>query len=231
MQGVWSDAHTMLIGYIRDALGEELPDDLVARAEENVVLSHPGQPDPVWTPPGDDTGLAQRLADPVIVVMEEVTPRWVEIRSAKGKLVTVIEVTSPANKTRSGRAAFERKLQLLLDGGVNVMEIDLIHGGYGARDIQSTTWPDEPCQIVVRRAHRPRFAEVYPCPLRQSLPAVRVPLRQGEADAALDLQPLIDRCYERGRYWMLPYHEPPPAPLAEEDLAWAQEILQTNKDA
>ena len=33
----WQDAHTMLIGYMRDALQERLPADLVARAEEAVV--------------------------------------------------------------------------------------------------------------------------------------------------------------------------------------------------
>src|SRR5881409_2685867 len=33
----WLDAHTMLIAYMRDALQERLPGDLVAGAEEQVV--------------------------------------------------------------------------------------------------------------------------------------------------------------------------------------------------
>jgi hypothetical protein len=33
----WRDAHTSLILYLRDALQERLPADLVARAEEEVV--------------------------------------------------------------------------------------------------------------------------------------------------------------------------------------------------
>jgi hypothetical protein len=36
-------------------------------------------------------------------------------------------------------------------------------------------------------------------PLRQRLPAIRVPLRRTDPDAALDLQVLIEQCYERGR--------------------------------
>jgi len=240
MQSVWSDVHTVLIGYIRDALGDELPDDLMARAEENVTLSSAVDPQPrkadvavlepwkqgarpVWTPESDPE-LADRVAEPMLVETDDVTPRWIEIRSAKGKLITVIEVTSPANKTRAGRTDFENKVRDLLSGGVNVMEIDLIRGGHGAKDFRTGKWPDETCQIIVNRPQRRRFAEVYACPLREPLPAVRVPLRPDEPDAALDLQPLINQCYSRGRYWMLPYEDAPQG-LSDEDLQWARSLL------
>jgi hypothetical protein len=198
LQGAWSDVHTMLIGYIRDTLGEELPDDLSARAEENVTLCSP---------------------------VEEVEPRWVEICSAKGKLITVIEVSSSWNKAPRGRRDFDLKLRGLVQGGVNVMEIDLIRGGCSAHDDRAS-WPQEPCQVIVTRAAEPGRREIYPCPLREPLPAVAVPLRVNEPDAALDLQPLIDRCYRLGRYWMLPYHEPPPGELTEADLDWARERVR-----
>ena len=237
----------MLIGYIRDALGEGLPDDLVARAEENVMLAatqeavsprrkadvavvetaeawRAGQTK-VWQPE-DDTNPTHRLAEPVLVELDDLTPRWVEIRSAQGRLVTVIEVLSPANKSRTGRTEFEKKLREYLQAGVSVMEIDLIRGGWCARDVRTSgSWPEEPCQIIVSRAHHPGFCEVYPCPLRQPLPAVRVPLRDGEPDAVLDLQPLVDRCYVGGRYWLLPYHQPPSPALTGDDLAWARDRL------
>lgn len=243
MQGVWSDMHTMLIGYIRDALGSELPDDLMARAEENGSLRDAGtetssRPDvavieseswkhgesPVWTPE-DDPQLADRVAKPVLVQIENITPRWVEIRSANGNLVTVIGVTSPANKSKEGRFAFEGKVRSLLRGGVNVMEIDLIRGGISSRDCHPGAWPSSPCSVVVNRRDRSDLSEVYPCPLRESLPAVRVPLRSGEKDAALDLQPLINRCYTNGRYWMLPYHEEAVPTLSDSDREWAKAIL------
>lgn len=47
MQTAWSDAHTRLISYISDALADELPDDLLARAEENVSLCGAGEDDGV----------------------------------------------------------------------------------------------------------------------------------------------------------------------------------------
>lgn len=39
MQRTWADVHTMLIGYIRDALAVELPEGLIARAEAGVSLA------------------------------------------------------------------------------------------------------------------------------------------------------------------------------------------------
>ncbi|MEM9825425.1 MAG: DUF4058 family protein [Planctomycetota bacterium] len=61
--------------------------------------------------------------------------------------------------------------------------------------------------------------DFYHCPLRQRLPVIGIPLRSGEADAALDLQPLVDRCYQTGRYWQLSKRAllPPPLPKAEQD--------------
>lgn len=247
MEQVWGDCHTKLISYICDALGEQLPDDLAAVAEVNVSLSGPleGEQDrrldvgfieneswkqgshSQWSPE-TDSGTTERLAEPVIVPLDEVTPRWVEIRSSKGKLITVIEVTSPANKSLAGRIFFEKKMEDLLHGGVNVMEIDLIRGGHTTRELVKGSWPDELYEVVVRRAGIPHHCEVYPCPLRKPLPAVGVPLRAGESDVVLDLQPLIDRCYQRGRYWLLLRYEEIPAALSEADLAWTREILKND---
>ena len=44
LQRKWSDVHTMLIGYIRDALSPELPPDLAAYAEERIALQAQGEP-------------------------------------------------------------------------------------------------------------------------------------------------------------------------------------------
>jgi hypothetical protein len=249
MQNVWHDLHVRLISYIADALCEELPEDLVARAEENVSLSgevgedeekQQRRPDvvvvddseswkhgvpPVWTPE-NDRGLADRVAKPVLVETQAPTPRWIEIRADSGDLITVIEVTSPANKTSSGRATFEQKVANFLHGGVSVMEIDLIRGGRAARDARIGNWPEDPCQIIVDRGSRTGLTEVYPCPLREPIPVVRVPLRRGEPDAALDVQALIDRCYARGRYWKLKYQQSPVPELGEADLIWAQARLR-----
>ncbi|MCB1226149.1 MAG: DUF4058 family protein [Verrucomicrobiales bacterium] len=121
---------------------------------------------------------------------------------------------------------FEKKIHDLLDGHVNVVEIDLLRGGLSARDQRHGTWPREPAQIIVSRADRRSTAEVYPCPLRQRIPAFYVPLRSHEHDVVLDIQPLLDECHRLGRYWQLRYDEPSAGPVSESDLAWAQGIAR-----
>jgi len=74
----------------------------------------------------------------------------------------------------------------------------------------------------------PRYArhEFYVLPLRERLPAIRVPLRRTDPDVALDLQILVNQCYERGRYERtIDYTKSPLPPLLEEEKIWAKEIL------
>jgi hypothetical protein len=69
--------------------------------------------------------------------------------------------------------------------------------------------------------------EVYPMPLRQRLPAVRVPLRPADPDVVLDLQALVDRAYRAGAYgWTLDYRAEPVPPLGPDDAAWADDLLR-----
>jgi hypothetical protein len=245
MQSRWSDIHTRLISYLCDQLAVTLPDDLVVVAEESIALEAPGQglegrkldvavsdteeswrsgERPHWQPEiSPET--AQRLADPVLIQVDPETARWVEIRSTSGELITVIEILSPSNKTSAGREKFDRKVAGLIRANVNVAEVDLIRGGISRGKDVSPHWPSSPGQIVVMRALSQGDYEVYPCPLRQPIPAVHLPLREGEADGVMDLQPLIDRCWAMGKYWTLKRSQPPSPPLAEEDLLWARERL------
>src|SRR5688572_23704073 len=110
----WQDAHTMLIAYIRDSLQEQLPADLVAGAEERLVTvgasEKPGtlRPDVRITQPWElkdeatmTTPQRVRAATatmPTFVLMDEPIERWVEIRDADGRLISVIELLSPSNK-------------------------------------------------------------------------------------------------------------------------------------
>ncbi len=245
VQRVWHDVHTMLIAYIRDAIFDNLPPDLTARTEEGVVLREGrGKKEafkgdvtvsesegwkqgerPTWKP-DSNVALAEPVTKPVLVTISEITPRWIEIRKVGGDLVTVIEIASPANKTLGGREAFDGKMGNLLHSGVSTMEIDFIRNGLRASDTRvGDNWPIERCQIVVDSPWNPGISEVWPCPLREPLPVVRVPLREGELGIALHLQELFDRCHLRGNYRDLPYSKDPSPPLSPEDLEWARELL------
>jgi hypothetical protein len=78
----------------------------------------------------------------------------------------------------------------------------------------------------VRRASCPLEAQYYPLSLRSRLGAIRIPLRESDAEATLQLQPLIDQCYRNGRYCTINYQVEPEPPLPAEDAAWADELLR-----
>ena len=247
-QDSWPSVHTMLIAEISAALSEELPNDLAARPEERITVSTrppsaPYRPDvavvetwkrgfpPVWQPE-DAGGGAVALSEPLVFFAMEEVERWVEIRTGHGQLVTVIEVLSPANKREDGWLAYRTKQRDYLAAGVNLVEIDLLHGGGHVTAIrldQFTFPPGTRHHVCVSRAMPPGSAvrlEVYPCPLREPLPAFRVPLRLGDPDAPLALQPLVDRCYRTGRYWLGDYTRPLAELVASEDVAWAEERVR-----
>ncbi len=247
LEGSWPDVHTTLIGFIREGMSEELPPDLSARAEEEVIVGHesdepltryradvavsevwPLELPGVWQP--ESAAAAIVVAEPEIVELDHPTHRWVEIRDTDGRLITVIEVLSPTNKLGPERAVYLQKQQDYLRGGVNLVEIDLLRIGRPAfleGDLKLLR-PDEGTRYLVAstRASRPRHRELYYCPLRERLPAVRVPLRITDLDVPLDLQPLIDRVYRTGRYWQISRREIPGPPLPADDATWAEERLR-----
>jgi len=241
----WASVHTKLISLIDDEIGRQLPEDLVARPEERIVIDQvtpPGglRPDitisETWTrvgPPRWKAGEAgpggSALAEPQVIWVEETVERWLEIRTADGVLVTAIEVLSPSNKSGPGREFYRAKQRTYLESLANLVEIDLLRAGHptlaAPMDQVREKAPGTCYHICVSRALSPHLREVYSCPLREPLPAFRVPLRSTDPDAVLDLQPLIDRCYEAGRYDLSPHDRNPEPPLPEDEAAWVNERL------
>ena len=246
LQRKWSDVHTKLITFIAEALTTELPPDLAAYAEERIALQAEGEQPvgfrsdvaiteswrhglpPVWTPEHDATPVA--LAQPMLIRVPERMDRWVEIVDPEDRVITVIEVLSPANKSSDGRATYFSKARGYLNAGINLVEIDLVRGGRHSLQVAESLLPAASGSTQFISVHRTiisdRF-EVYPCPLRERLPAIRIPLRPADPDIPLDLQPLVDRCYEMGRYWRSKWQEPLIPPLPDEDAAWAQGCLKS----
>ncbi len=246
----WRSAHTSLVVYLGDALQERLPPDLRVRPEgEEVVTIGVGGPGKTyrpgvkvcepWTPKEPSATEAPTRppetpgTEPIRVVLDQETERWLEIRDDKGRLITVIELLSPSNKLEStGRDDYLRKCRDFISGGANLVEIDLIRKGawvfpQAVRDVLQHAGA---CYAVsVFRAARRREQEVYPIGLRQRLPCIRVPLRPADADVVADLQPLVDQCHERGRYHFLEYRLAPEPPLAPEDAAWANQLLREHQ--
>jgi hypothetical protein len=184
----------------------ELPNDLCAHIAEKLVSRK-----------GDD---------------EQRTERHLEIIDTGdgGRVVTAIEILSPANKlSADGQLAYIRKQREYLDARVNLVEIDLIRAGNFVLAVPQDRLPAScrtPYLACIRRARRPNVAEVYPMPLRQALPNLPIQLRTSDNDVMLQLQPVLDACYRDGRFDRLNYKIDPSPRLGEADARWLDDLLR-----
>lgn len=248
----WLDVHQALVTYARDTLQPRLPDDLRARMQERVYIeSEDSIRDIVYpdvrvveraprttasaTPTGG--GAVATVAEPEIVDLEaEIEPlheAYVEIIDigSGNRVVTVIEFISPTKKLPGeGRDQYLKKQGDILAARASLVEIDLTRRG--PRD---ALWPVQRIhpqrrttfQIWVRRGWKQTKVEYYRAPLREPLPTIRVPLRESDEDATLDLQDLIEKAYINGRYDDLDYRQPPEPSLHGDEDVWADQLLRT----
>ncbi|MBD3560582.1 DUF4058 family protein, partial [Planktothrix sp. FACHB-1355] len=142
-----------------------------------------------------------------------------------GTVVTAIEILSPKNKRPGeGRNTYERKRNQVLASATHLVEIDLLRGGKPF-PISSKNLGDY--RILICRGDRRPTGELYAFSLRQSIPPVPIPLMPGEAEPILNLQPLLDRVYQKGRYYLaIDYTKPPQPPLSEQDTQWMEVLLR-----
>ena len=205
----WGDVHTRLVTYASDQLQKRLPRDLRARVEERVIVSGWDRPRSRSRFPDvrvvENKRISRRparglasiaVAEPLVIELDDEleTQRFLEIRDASSdsRLVTVLEVPSPSNKTPGeGQEQYRRKQQELFHAGVNLAEIDLLRVGDW---VVAMPWdalePDTctPYRVVVRRGRQRFQAEYYPIDLTDRLPTIKVPLRPTDSDVPLDLQ-------------------------------------------
>ncbi len=122
----------------------------------------------------------------------------VEIRdAANNKLVTSIEILSPANKREPGLSHFQAKRDELRVSDVHVLEIDLLQRGTRPWPVESL--PPSPYLAALMRASH-LHAEVWPIGLRERLPILPVPLRSPDPDVPLDVQSALVTVYDEARY-------------------------------
>jgi len=248
LEPFWRDVHARLIIYAADQLHGRLPGDLRARVEERIVVE-PGQdversvyPDVRVIQRGRggpaaavaEAGLA--VAEPLLIRLpdEPATQTFIEIIDlGSGKrVVTVIEILSLSNKLRGeGQDLYLQKRDELKQGGVSLVEIDLLRAGKRLLAVPSDRIPDShrtPYSVCVRRGWENTTMALYRVPLQERLPTISVPLRQTDQDVSLDLQPLVDQCYRNGGYDDdIDYKAPLDPPLGPDDAAWTDALLRS----
>src|SRR5260370_4374424 len=125
-----------------------------------------------------------------------------EIRQrTDGKLVTLLDVVSPPNKTtRSGRDAYLDKRREGRTANANLVELDVVRQGQPTLDYSRDGLPDWDYAVTVTRSTQPEHYEIYTATLQKRLPRFRLPLASDDRDTVLDLQAALNRCFEQGGF-------------------------------
>jgi hypothetical protein len=242
---LWPDVHQSLITYSRDALQAHLRPRYHARIGERLYVIPPQRP--IYTdvtvtrrPPVDRPATVHQRSvltadQPVVIVApaDPVREPFIEILDLTqgGRVVTVIEVLSPANKTPGEtHDIYRRKQEEVLASDVHLVEIDLLRQGVHTVAVPALyLTPYQPWHSIVcvsRATNREQF-EVYMCTMRQRLPRIAIPLQAPDPDVVLDLQAVFERCYEYGAYDdLIDYRAHPEIKLSPEDAAWVDEHLR-----
>jgi hypothetical protein len=242
--GLWADVHNSLITAIRDDLATKVAPRYYVGVEQHAYVTSAAGDEAVIRPDVRVRRTASRSRAPAVVapapagigVIEmdvevpievEVDQWYLEVRLVgTGKLVTVIEVLSPWNKSAGpGRKEYLGKRRHIFKTRTSLVEIDLLRSGR-AMPLSAGHPVESDYRILVSRgASRPR-AKLYAFGVRHAIPAIPIPLLPKDPEPSLDLTAVLHALYDRARFdLVLDYSRPPVPPLGEEDAAWTGEIL------
>lgn len=244
----WPGVHTAFIVYLRDQLQPMLRPRYWAAIEERVFVEGPDReivPDAslqLKRPHGRMTAVATATtATPEVVRIPEleIHESYVSIldRQNGHAVVSIVELVSPTYKYAGpGRVLYREKQTETRASKTHLIEIDLLRAGPHVLAVPE--WAargrgEYDYLICVNRAkgRRDEF-ELYRQNLRQPLPQIRIPLAGNDPDVLFDLQSIIARVYEAGSYQdELAYDAPCVPPLAPEDQAWADQLIQQARQA
>ncbi|MFO0806804.1 MAG: DUF4058 family protein [Gemmataceae bacterium] len=237
---IWGEFHSHLITRIYESLNLRLPKRFIASTElyvwrvddsQRLLLGGPdvfvSDRDPS---PSHGEGAVATLEAPIQTTLPGVVKkqRYVKIVDADDRrVVTVIEVLSPSNKSSGEDGQHYRlKREAYIANGVSLVEIDLLRSGQRP-PLGDPSPPISDYYLLVHRGWEDSRLGIWPLSIRDPFPLqIPVPLDPDVPDSTLDLRACMDHVYDIGRYSeQLDYTKPPKPPLREPDAAWARELL------
>lgn len=153
---------------------------------------------------------------------EEIRENWLEVLDEGERVVTVVELLSPSNKAGADRGDYLSKRKRLMRSDSHFVEIDLLRGG---RRPPLPNLPSCAYYAMVRVVGDERGPGAWPIGLRERLPTIPIPLLDPDPAVPLDLQAILDECYDESGYEGLIYTRAPIPPLSPEDAAWAESLI------
>ncbi|MGL5058948.1 MAG: DUF4058 family protein [Microcoleus sp.] len=239
----WPEVHHRLISAIADNIEPNLSQQYRVAIEKRTYLSGAEDSVDISIPDvsivaGATTNQARSasvmtlpsLTEAVTVTLpipQEFREAYLEIREvATGRVVTVIEILSPANKRAGiGRNSYIDKREKVLTTRTNLVEIDLLRNGKKMPMITEIS-PTNYSILIARENLRPQ-AQLYAFSLRNPIPAFALPLQLGDEEPELNLQNLLLEIYDRARFDLtFDYSQEPVPPLKEDDKIWADALLR-----
>ena len=228
-RALWPNVHNSLIAALRDDLAPRLRPRYFVAVEERTYVSGPdgltfsGRPD-VAVNQVREAAVAYRVdtlvsragvATVELPVPDVVRETFLEIRDRDDRVVTVLEILSPANKAPGpGRDLYRRKRKQVLDSLTNLVEIDLLRAGQ-PMEMEGDYPPSHYRILVSRGATRPR-ADLHYFSVRDPIPDFPLPLQPDEAEPLVATNQLLHDLYDRAGYDLqLKYGEEPEPPLEE----------------
>jgi hypothetical protein len=233
----WSDFSPAFLTAIRNQLIPRVIPTYDVRLEEYLVLehddlpSHRVKPDIVVSSKWESEGGAiQTLAMPqtattIDLEYPDFDPltqrRLVLTHRGSGKVVTVLELLSPVNKTpgRDGIESYERKREELLTTSCHLIELDLLRSG--ERLPIKGNMPAGDYFAYIGRSERRPSCQIIGWGWQSVLPPIPMPLLPEDGEMQIDLAAAFRDAYEPAYYdRRLPYESTLRPPLTIEELAW-----------
>ena len=240
--GLWPDVHSRLINVSSEMLLAQLRPRYFVQIEERVYLADETDegrdvivPDIRirQLPSGSSPQPIARGGVAVAAGIEIDAPWTLEVHESRlaildrdqQKVVTVVEILSPANKVKgsAGKRSYDEKKREILSSQTSLVEIDLLREGAPLYAGPEGRGADYLAQVG-RWTRERRRRTLFPIKLSEPLPVIPIPVREGDQDAALDLQQGLNTIYDRAGYDLrIDYTKEPTPTLKPEQARWARE--------
>jgi hypothetical protein len=247
---LFPDVHERIVYWLSDVLNSVLPPPYYTgmasrtwietssrRLGPDVDVLHPSRGGNGQGKTDGGIAVAQAVTRPVVVHVPRdlIRESFVEVYAQPGgeRVVTNIELLNLTNKSpgEQARDLYKKKQREVLDSKVNLVEIDLLRGGKHTTAVPldlalARTGPFD-YHVCVHRFDNLEDYFVYPIKLEERLPVIEVPLLPEDSPVSVDLQAILNLCYDRGQYVRrLRYAEREPVPpLTPEQKTWVEKTL------